>query len=416
MKVFMINSVCGIRSTGRICTDLAAALAENGHEARIAFGREEVPEQYKDIAVRIGSGAGVKLHALRARLTDGDGTGSRRATEKLMDEIERFSPDVVHLHNIHGYYINTEVLFRRLRSSGVRTVWTLHDCWSFTGHAAFCEAAGCEKWRTGCGDCPNRNEYPASVTDRSAKNWERKKALYGDMKNLAIVCPSRWLSDMARESFLGNTAGVYTIYNGIDLSNFYPKNGTELRKKLGIEGKTVVLGVAAIWNERKGLADFVRLSEITGGDTVYVLIGLDASQTAGLPDNIIGIGRTNDISELAEYYSMADVFLLPTYLDNFPSVNIEALACGTPVITYRTGGSPEAVTEKCGKVLEKGDIRGAAELIAGIRGGYFGSAECAEECAERAKLFSKENMCREYLELYGRLSGTDIRGGYTDTH
>ena len=203
MKILMINGVCGIRSTGRICTDLAAALEAKGYEVKIAYGRETVPERFQKYAVRIGSDLDVKVHGLRARLWDDAGWGSKRATLKFIEWVRQYDPDVIHLHNIHGYYINIEVLFRYLRTCGKKILWTLHDCWAFTGHAAYCEAAGCERWKHGCHDCPNRGEYPKSLTDNSRRNWEKKKRMLDRIPNMTIVTPSEWLAGLVRSSFLG---------------------------------------------------------------------------------------------------------------------------------------------------------------------------------------------------------------------
>lgn len=351
----MINVVCGIRSTGRICTDLATALEEQGHEVKIAYGREEVPEQYKKYAVRIGNDLDVKLHALKARLFDAAGFGSKKATKKFIEWVKKYDPDVIHLHNIHGYYINIEVLFDYLRTCGKKIIWTLHDCWAFTGHAAFCEAANCEKWETGCNNCPKRNDYPISLSDASKHNWLKKKTIFTGISNMQIVTPSKWLAGLVKRSFLKEYP-VTVIYNGIDTNVFKPTD-SNFRDKLSIGNKKVILGVAAVWTERKGLNDFVKLSEmIDAEEFLIVLVGVSKDQINNLPDNIIGIERTNSAKELAALYSFATVFVNPTYEDNYPSTNLEAIACGTPVITYDTGGSGESAIIN-GIVVKKKNLR-----------------------------------------------------------
>lgn len=360
MKVLMINSVCGIRSTGRICTDLAAALEAQGHEVKIAYGRESVPEHARKYAVRIGSEMGVKVHALRARLLDDSGFGSKAATCTFLKWVEEYDPDVIHLHNIHGYYLNVEELFDYLHRSGKRVIWTLHDCWAFTGHAAYCDAANCEKWITGCSHCPKRDDYPKSLLDFSARNWRRKKELFTGLPQLEIVTPSHWLAHLAGESFLGSYP-LSVIHNGINTSTFQPTE-SDVRLRYQAEDKKLVLGVAAVWDGRKGLNDFVALHEKLGDQARIVLVGLSDEQISSLPAGMIGIRRTNSPAELAELYSAADFFVNPTYEDNYPTTNLEAISCGTPVLSYDTGGSGESAC-LYGYMVKKGDVDALAALI-----------------------------------------------------
>lgn len=356
----MINVVCGIRSTGRICTDLALALEAQGHEVKIAYGREEVPEKFKKYAVRIGTDLDVKLHGLRARLLDGCGWGSRGATEEFIEWVKEYNPDVIHLHNIHGYYINIEVLFKYLKKCGKKIIWTLHDCWAFTGHSAYCDVANCERWIIGCHDCPNVKEYPASFVDRSKENWDKKKALMDGIPNLTIVTPSEWLAGLVRKSFLAQYP-VKVIHNGIDTSRFYPMEN-DTREYFGIGDKFMLLGVSTSWDEMKGYSDYLKLADILGDGYKVVLVGLTRNQKKKLPRNVIGIERTNSVRELAQLYSAADLFLNLSYCENFPTVNLEAIACGTPVLTYRTGGSPESAG-KDAIVIERGDLDAVAEVV-----------------------------------------------------
>lgn len=354
MKILMINSVCGIRSTGRICTDLADALTEQGHTVKIAYGRENVPDKYKKYAVRIGTDLDVKLHGLKARLLDESGFGSKRATIRFIEWVKKYDPDVIHLHNIHGYYINIEVLFDYLRSCGKKIIWTLHDCWAFTGHAAYCEAANCKRWKTGCHNCAKRDDYPKSFYDNSKLNWLKKRKVFTGIPNLQIITPSKWLAGLVKKSFLRKYP-VSVIYNGIDTSVFKPVDSSVLRKKLNLGDKKVILGVAAVWDARKGLDDFIKLNKlIDKNEYQIVLVGLTDKQIAKLPKSIIGITRTDSVEQLVELYSLAHVFVNPTYEDNYPTTNLEAIACGTPVITYDTGGSGESVS--CENVIVKGDI------------------------------------------------------------
>lgn len=353
MKVLQINSVCGIRSTGRICTDLADVLEQNGDECKIAYGREAVPEKYKKYAIRIGSDMDVKIHALQSRIFDNAGFCSKKATEHFIERVKVYNPDVIHLHNIHGYYINIEVLFNYLAESNKPIIWTLHDCWTFTGHCAHYSFAQCDKWKTGCCGCPQKRGYPSSlVFDSSKRNWERKKNLFTSVKKMTLVTPSRWLASQVEQSFL-NKYSIRVIPNGIDLNVFKP-TPTDFRKKNNLEGKKIILGVASAWGPRKGLCDFVELSKILDENYKIVLVGVTAKQKKELPRSILAIERTNNIKELAEIYTAADVLFNPTYEDTYPTVNLEAQACGTPVVTYRTGGSVESVPEQ--NVIEQGSL------------------------------------------------------------
>ena len=359
MKILMINVVCGIRSTGRICTDLATTLDSQGHEVKIAYGREKVPEQFDKYAVRIGTDIDVKLHGIRARLFDGCGWGSWTATKKFIAWVKKYDPDVIHIHNIHGYYINIELLFSYLKTCGKRIIWTLHDCWPFTGHSAFCDAANCNKWKTGCFDCPYKRAYPASLIDRSKQNWENKKIIMSDIPNLMLVTPSEWLKAMIEQSFLA-AYPVRVIHNGIDVSQFFQME-SDIRVSLRINDKFVLLGVSTAWDDMKGYSDYLKLADILGDNYKIVLVGLTKAQKKKLPANIVGIERTNSIKELSQIYSAADLFLNLSYCENYPTVNLEAIACGTQVLTYDTGGSPESAYG--GIVVERGNLEAVAEAI-----------------------------------------------------
>ncbi len=364
MKILLINVVCGIKSTGRICTDLADALQAQGHEVRIAYGRERVPEAYEKIAYRIGTDFDVNMHAVKARAADGCGFGSRSATKRFLEWVERYDPDVIHLHVLHGYYLKIELLFDYLRTCGKKILWTQHDCWAFTGHAAYCEAANCEKWTDGCSACPKLDDYPKSFVDHSRSNWAKKRELMSGIPNLRIVTPSEWLAGLVRRSFLGQYP-VSVIYNGVDTGVFRPTE-SGLRAALGLEGFRVILGVASVWDARKGLRDFLKLHErLDSSRDRIVLVGLSQEQIDQLPEGILGIARTDSAAQLAELYSMADVFVNPTYEDNYPTTNLEAIACGTPVITYRTGGSPESA-RLYGAAVEQGDVDGIVGLLDGV--------------------------------------------------
>lgn len=374
MKVLQINVVCGIRSTGRICTDIAEMLTKDGHECKIAYGRETVPEKYQPYAVRIGTDWDTKLHGLKARLFDGAGFGSKGTTRRFIDWVKVYDPDVIHLHNIHGYYINIEILFEYLKTCGKPVIWTLHDCWAFTGHCTYFDYVGCDKWKTECGHCPQKGEYPKSVVlDRSNRNYQKKRELFTEMPNMTLVTPSRWLAGLVRQSFL-NQYPVEVIPNGIDTSIFKPTE-SNLRQQYELENKKIILGVASIWDKRKGLNDFIELSKMLDHTYQIIIVGLTKKQIQRMPANILCIERTNSPAELAAWYTAADVFVNPTYEDNYPTTNLEAQSCGTPVITYNTGGSPESVNQQ-GRIVETGNIQQLCNVLSSYQKHPFHASAC----------------------------------------
>ncbi len=363
MKILMINSVCGIRSTGRICTDIASGLIEKGHSVKIAYARGEVPKEYTNILYKIGNKTDVYRQKALSLVFDSEGFGNKKATLRFIKWMDEYNPDIIHLHNIHGYYINMELLFEYLTKSKKRIIWTLHDCWGFTGHCAYFDSIDCKKWMSKCEKCKLKRAYPSSYFfDKSNKNFQTKKKLYNQIDNMIIVTPSQWLSDLARKSILEKYI-IRTVYNGVDTSLFYPRESS-FRDRYNLQNKVIVLGVAAIWTERKGFSTFNRLAEKLGEKYQVVLVGVQESQKKDVNGTIICIPSTNSVDELAEIYSAADVYVNPTYADNYPTTNIEAIACGTPVITYNTGGSPESAC-LFGTSVNKGDEEALYKAICG---------------------------------------------------
>lgn len=367
MKVLFINSVCGIGSTGRICAQQAQALAAEGHEVKIAYGRSDtVPEEYESFAVRIGNAWDRRLHGLKTRLFDGHGFGSKRATRHFLAWAEAYAPDVLWLHNIHGYYINIEMLFDWIKSRhNMQVRWTLHDCWAFTGHCAHFTFCGCEKWRRGCEKCPQRGIYPASVLlDGSRRNYARKKAAFTGVNPMTIITPSQWLAALVRQSFL-HEYPVQVQYNRVDETVFKPTE-SDFRQKYGLQDKTIVLGVASPWSERKGLGDFVKLATMLDERYAIVLVGLDEKQCAAMPPNVLALPRTDSPQTLAAIYTAADVFVNASYEDNYPTVNLEAQACGTRVVTYDTGGCRETLWREDSAYVETGDLNALVREIRSV--------------------------------------------------
>lgn len=392
MRVLMINVVCGIRSTGRICTDLATELEKQGHEVKIAYGREMVPEQFQKYAVKIGSDIDVKIHAIRARLFDGMGFGSGKATKKFIKWIEKYNPDVIHLHNIHGYYINIEILFNYLRTCDKKIIWTLHDCWAFTGHSAYCDAVQCERWMNGCYKCPQIKEYPKAIMDASQKNWKKKRNIFSSIPNMTIITPSNWLAGLVKKSFLSQYQ-VHIIHNGIDTSQFKPMY-SNLREIYHLEDKFIVLGVATVWNDMKGYSDFMKLSLMLDDSYKIIMVGLTEQQIEKLPSRILGVKRTASVKELSYIYSAADVFLNLTYCDSYGLVNIEAALCGTPAISYDTGGCAESVSGH-GYIVPKGDLDAVVEKINFIKEKGFEFDINIDE-------YDSKQLIKSYTENYFR--------------
>lgn len=387
-RLVQINVTAGRGSTGVIAEEIGREAIAAGWESTIVYGQSRSAESASKL-IRVGSDMDVRLHGLETRLFDNHGLASRLSTKLFLSRLSDINPDIVHLHNIHGYYINYPDLFRWLRAWGGPVVWTLHDCWPFTGHCAYFGVEECSKWRTGCGQCPHLHTYPMSLfRDRSVANWRRKREIFTALPNLTLIAVSNWLGELLDDSFLAEIPHE-VIHNGIDISVFNPKTTS-----FG----NYIIGVANVWENRKGLSDFLRLRDLLPSTIGIKLVGLTLDQIDALPDGIIGITRTSSREELAALYAGASVFVNPTYEDNFPTVNIEALACGTPVVTYRTGGSPEAVDAKTGVVVERGDVKGLADAIA--------QAEKLkrEDCRARAVAeFNAADRYRDYVNLYHEL-------------
>ena len=398
MIIQQINTTLRTAAPGRIAEEIGEILVETGHTSYIGYGRKLRPSASK--LIKIGSGLDQSLHGITTRLFDMHGFGSRFATLRFIRKVSLINPDLIHLHNLHGYYLNIEVLFNYLKQIQKPVIWTLHDCWPFTGHCSYFDYVGCDKWKTECNRCPNRMAYPRSwILDNSRKNYLKKKQLFSGLRMLTFVSPSSWMAGLLEHSFLKDYP-VKVIHNGVDMNVFRPFEQREMLKhRLGIAGKKIILGVASIWDRRKGLSDFIKLSSMLTEDQVIVLVGLSNSQINDLPGNVIGIRRTESVNELAELYSMADVFVNPTLVDNFPTTNIEALACGTPVITYRTGGSPEAVDKNTGFIVEKGNVRSLRESISLAL--EVGKGVYENLCRKRAlENFNKLSKTKEYINLY----------------
>lgn len=397
MKILQVNVVCGVGSTGRIATDLYKVLEQEGHECLIAYGRGSAPSGIN--AYRIGSDLDMYLHVAKTRFFDKTAFGSKRGTEEFIKNIEKFNPDIIHLHNIHGYYLNIEILFDYLKRTNKPVVWTLHDCWSFTGHCSHFDYVGCEKWKYGCYDCIQKNEYPNSLlVDNSKWNYEKKKKIFTSLENLTIVTPSKWLASLVKQSFLAKYE-VRVISNSIDLTVFKAVNTEDIEVKLKLQNKFVIFGAATTWDKKKGLNDFIELSKKIDDETRIVLVGLSDSQIQGLPSNILGLKRTDSVEELVQLYSRADVFINTSVEETFGLVTVEAMACGTPVIVYNATAAPELVPKNCGFIAKINDVDEVYNCIMQIKnkGKAYYSENCVNEVHSK---YSNEDKYNEYINLY----------------
>ncbi len=391
MKIVQINSVCGKGSTGKICVAVSELLTKKGIENYILYasGSTNYP-----LGKKYMSDIDVKFQALKSRILGNYGFNSQLATKRLLKELKSIKPNIVHLHNLHGHNVHLGMLFSYLKENGIKVFWTFHDCWALTGYCPHYDMVGCDQWKNGgCKKCIQRKHY-SWFFDRSKFLFEKKKALFTGL-NLTIVTPSKWLADQVKQSFLKDYE-VKVINNGIDLSVFYPRENN-FREKYDLKDKFVVLGVAFGWGVRKGLDVFIELSKRLDERFKIVLVGTDDKVDKQLPDNIISIHRTNNQAELAEIYSSADLLINPTREDTFPTVNIESIACGTPVLTFRTGGSPESLDACCGMVVDRDDREALFEAVIRCKEQHlFVSADCRK----RGETYNHHDKFLEYIELY----------------
>lgn len=401
MRIVQING--GAKgSTGKIMMGIAEVARAQGHEVMCA---SPITTTNRDAGedcgyYRIGTFNSRRLNVALARITGFNGCFAWFETYKLLKKIDEFKPDIIHLHNLHDSYINLPMLFSYIKKHNVPTVWTLHDCWAFTGQCPHFTIVKCDKWKTGCHSCPQYKEYPASLYDNTKRMWRLKKKWFTGVKNMTIVTPSEWLAGLIKESYLKEYP-VQVINNGIDLNVFKPTH-SNFCEQYGIPGdKYIVLGVSFAWGYRKGLDCFVEMAEKIGERYQIVLVGTDDEIDKNLPQNIISIHRTQNQKELAEIYSAADVFAMPTREENYPTVNMEAIACGTPVVTFDTGGSPEMLDDKTGIVVEANDIEATKKAIKDI----CEKKRCNDEeyIVAYSKNFDMKKRFAEYIELYANV-------------
>ncbi len=424
MRAAHIN-VTATLSTGRIAVNICRTWIQRGHKALVAFSRGYQPVDVPSL--RIGNAVDVALHGLWARLMDRAGFASLFATRRLVKELDRYRPDLVHLHNLHGYYLHLPTLFRWLQKTGVPVVWTLHDCWPYTGHCAYYTMAqgdasrtegrthrrgttrGCDRYKRGCGHCPEKRAYPTSLfLDQSARNWKEKRALIRGLGDLTLVTPSRWLAGEVEKSFLRDYP-VSVISSGIDLAAFRPFEDAEYladwldrhRLTQEMEHRKLLVSVASVWEPRKGLADFFELAYCLGDEYRILLVGLSPWQQERLPKNVIGVDRTENLRELCALYTAADLYISLSHEETQGMTLLEAMACGTQVLCYDATALPEAVTPAVGSVVPLGNIEAVAQEVARL----CAQPKSAADCRARAQEFDKDRRFEEYADLYEWILG-----------
>lgn len=408
MKTLLqINPVLRVNtSTGRIMQEIGELAMQHGWRSCIAYskGRDGIKSCQSEV-IPVGNKWSTIWHGLETRLFDRHGLASNEATRLFVKQIQELKPDVIHIHNIHGYFLNYQILFDFLAKSNIPVIWTVHDCWLYTGHCYYYSYAGCNKWQTGCGHCPQKKEFPASwLIDRSHQNYEDKKQAFTSLPldQLTIVPVSEWIREEMQYSFFRNNQ-FHVIHNGINTNIFNIYNPEQVKQKYGLNGKHILLGVASIWSREKGFDDCIQMADFLHPDEMLVLVGVRPEQQKKLKKNMLGIPRTENIHQLAELYAAADAFINPTWQDNYPTVNLEAIACGTPVVTYRTGGSIEAITDQTGFIVTQGNVQEmleAARLIS-QRGKAYYQQPCRTYALEN---FRKEDRYQDYLDLYDKLT------------
>ena len=391
MTIVQINETCTRGSTGNICRSVSRLLTDRGVENYILHVQKKCDFPH---GIVYAGRPYVKRQALRSRVLGLYGFNSRRATERLIRELKRIQPTVVHLHNLHGHNCHLGLLLSYLREKRIKLLWTFHDCWAFTGYCPHFDMVGCDRWRTECCNCPQAREF-SWFFDRSRKLYRLKKEMTQGL-DLTVIAPSRWVAELASQSFLGGYP-IRVIHNGIDTDVFKPTEG-KLRETLGIGDKKMILGVAFDWGRRKGLDVFLELARRLDDSYRIVLVGTDRRVDRVIPENVISVHRTADQAELARLYTAADVYVNPTREEVLGLVNLEALACGTPVITFNTGGSPECVDETCGLVVPRDDVSAMEDAIR-----YVTEERpfASEACMAYASRFNAKEKFGEYVKLYG---------------
>lgn len=394
-KVIVEVNLGNFGSTGTIMREIAIEASNAGYKVYQAYPETNNNKNPSNNDIIICSNKCLKFSKLLALYSGYNGCFSIIETIRFINRMKKIKPDILHFHNLHNSYINFPILFSFIKKYNIRIIWTLHDCWSFTGQCAYFDLVKCQKWKNGCHNCPQIEAYPASKVDKTKTMWKIKKKYFTGVKNMTIVTPSEWLANLVKCSFL-SIYPVKVINNGINLDIFKP-TFSNFRSDKKIINRYIILGVAMGWEKRKGLDVFVELAKRLDDRFAIVLVGTNDEIDKILPDRIISIHRTSNQEELAEIYSSADLFVNPTREENYPTVNMESISCGTPVLTFRTGGSPEIPDERTGYVVDVDDIDEMEKQIIRI---CTNKVFTLENCLNRSKKFDKHLKYQEYIELY----------------
>lgn len=397
--VVQINSVINKGSTGRIAQQIGEHVENQGWRHFLVYGRPSNPTNLD--AYKISSYTDNLIHYGLSLALDAHGLGSQITTSKLCRWLSQINPSLVHLHNLHGYYLNYPILAKYLQEKRIPVVWTLHDCWAFTGHCSYYSDINCTKWHTECHTCPKKRSYPASITDRSKSNFERKQKLFKAFDSLQLVTVSDWLKGEVQKSFLSKLP-VVTIHNGVDTKVFHENYSTaELDERYHLKGRFVAVAAATSWSPTKGFQDYLRMAEKLDENEKIVLIGLNDHQIANLPPGIIGITRTESSEELARWYRRANVVLNLSTQETFGMTTVEGFACGSPSIVYNATASPELINEKVGYVVEAGDVDAVYSKMQELRSeNKLLSSDCVHHVHQN---FNSKKQYLNYIKLYDRL-------------
>lgn len=399
MKTILEINATNYSSTGHITLNIAKEARKKGYEVYTACKTAKVSLRFNyENQLYIGNRYDRLVSQELAYVTGLRGHFNILNTKAFLKKVDEIKPDLIHLHVLHDTFINLSMLFEYINKHAIPVIWTFHDCWAFTGQCPYFDIVGCNKWKKGCHHCPQIHVEPKSLfLDTSRFMWNKKRKLFNLPQQMTIVTPSRWLADLTRESFFKNYP-IKVINNGINLDVFKPVP-SDFRERYNLKDKYILLGVANEWGERKGLDVFMELATRLDDSYQIVLVGTNDNVDKQLPANIISIHKTYNQKELAEIYTAADLFVNPTREENFPTVNIEALACGLPVITFETGGSVEIIDEYCGKSVKRNDIDALIKGIADIRNSPYER----DACIRRSKNFNMSDKFQEYIALYDEI-------------
>ena len=396
MKTIVSINLGNFGSTGRIMAGISQIAKSKGYTVYQAYPSSPNMPLIESYDIILHNFFWWRVNQKFAYWTGLNGYFNWWSTYKFLKKLDKIKPDILHLHNLHNSYINLPLLFQYIKKNRIKVIWTLHDCWAFTGHCPYFTLAKCDKWKTGCGGCAQLSIYPPIKWDTTAFLWNKKRKWFSGVQDMTLVTPSQWLAGLVKQSFLKEYP-VKVIHNGIDLSIFKPTESAFRQKHHIQPTDKLILGVAMDWGRRKGLDIFIDLAPKLPKNYKIVLVGTNDSIDVALPDNILSIHKTHSVEELAAIYTAADVFVNPTREENFPTVNIESLACGTPVITFHTGGSPEILDEKSGSVVPCDD---QAALLQEIIRVCETKPYKHEDCLARSKIFDKEKRFDEYVSIY----------------